>query len=99
MAKGCSKKPFLERDNDFPPLFNHKWIKIMLIEGKSKFLLALSRIIFFPEGTETNPTFCKGKTRFTHVIAVTKRANSHNFEITNLNFLTITFVAIYLLNS
>ena len=43
-------------------------------------------------------TFCKGKTRFTHVIAVTKRANSHNFEITNLNFLTITFVAIYLLN-
>ena len=31
--------------------------------------------------------FCRGKTRFTHVIAANcKRANSHNFKIKNLNF-------------
>ena len=56
MAKGCSKNHFWREINEFSPLFNHEWIKIMLIQGKSKFLLALSRIIFFPEGTVTNPT-------------------------------------------
>ena len=36
--------------------------------------------------------------RFTHAVAVNKRANSHNFIIKNLNLLTITFLAINLLN-
>ena len=40
-------------------------------------------------------SFCGGKTRFTDVIAVNKRANSHNFKIKNLNLLTITFLAVY----
>ena len=38
------------------------------------------------------------KTRFTRAIAVNKQANFHNFKIKNLNLLTITFPAIYLLN-
>ena len=40
-------------------------------------------------------SFCGEKTRFTHVIAANKRANSHNFKIKKLNLLTITFLAIY----
>ena len=43
-------------------------------------------------------SFCEGKTRFTHAIASNKRANSHNFKIKNLNLLTITFLAVYLMN-
>ena len=43
-------------------------------------------------------SFCGGKTRFTHVIAANKRANSHNFKIKKLNLLTITFLAVYLMN-
>ena len=43
-------------------------------------------------------SFCGGKTRFTHAIAANKRANSHNFKIKNLNLLTITFLAINLMN-
>ena len=43
-------------------------------------------------------SFCGGKTRFTHAIAANKRANSHNFKIKKLNLLTITFVAVYLMN-
>ena len=43
-------------------------------------------------------SFCEGKTRFTHAIAANKRANSHNFKIKNLNLLTITFLAVYLMN-
>ena len=43
-------------------------------------------------------SFCGGKTRFTYVIAANKRANSHNFKIKNLNLLTITFLAVYLMN-
>ena len=43
-------------------------------------------------------SFCGGKTRFTHAIAANKRANSHNFKIKNLNLLTITFLAVYLMN-
>ena len=42
-------------------------------------------------------SFCEGKTRFTHAIAANKRANSHNFKIKNLNLLTITFFAVYLM--
>ena len=43
-------------------------------------------------------SFCGGKTRFTHAIAANKRANSHNFKIKNLNLLTITVLAVYLMN-
>ena len=43
-------------------------------------------------------SFFGGKTRFTHAIAANKRANSHNFKIKNLNLLTITFLAVYLMN-
>ena len=43
-------------------------------------------------------SFCEGKTRFTHAIAANKRANSHNFKIKKLNLLTITFLAVYLMN-
>ena len=44
-------------------------------------------------------SFCEGKTRFTHAIAANKRANSHNFKIEKkLNLLTITFLAVYLMN-
>ena len=43
-------------------------------------------------------SFCEGKTRFTHAIAANKRANSHNFKIKNLNLLTITFLAVSLMN-
>ena len=43
-------------------------------------------------------SFCEGKTRFTYAIAANKRANSHNFKINNLNLLTITFLAAYLVN-
>ena len=43
-------------------------------------------------------SFCGRKTRFTHAIAANKRANSHNFKIKNLNLLTITFLAVYLVN-
>ena len=43
-------------------------------------------------------SFCGGKTRFTHAIAANKRANSHNFKIKKLNLLTITFLAVYLMN-
>ena len=43
-------------------------------------------------------SFCGGKTRFTYAIAANKRANSHNFKIKNLNLLTITFLAVYLMN-
>ena len=42
--------------------------------------------------------FCGGKTRFSHAIAANKRANSHNFKTKNLNLLTITFLADYLMN-
>ena len=42
-------------------------------------------------------SFCEGKTRFTYAIAANKRANSHN-KIKNLNLLTITFLAVYLMN-
>ena len=31
-------------------------------------------------------SFCEGKTRFTHVIAANKRANSHNFKIKKFEF-------------
>ena len=43
-------------------------------------------------------TFCGGKTRFTHAMAANKPANSHNFKIKNLNLLTITFLAVYIMN-
>ena len=43
-------------------------------------------------------SFCGGKTRFTHAIAANKQANSHNFKIKKLNLLTITFLAVYLMN-
>ena len=43
-------------------------------------------------------SFCGRKTRFTHAIAANKRANSHNFKIKKLNLLTITFLAVYLMN-
>ena len=43
-------------------------------------------------------SFCKGKTRFSRAIAANKRANSHNFKTKNLNLLTITFLADYLMN-
>ena len=43
-------------------------------------------------------SFCEGKTRFTHSTASNKRANSHNFKVKNLNLLTITFLAVYLMN-
>ena len=44
-------------------------------------------------------SFCGGKTRFTHAIAANKRENSHNFKIKKkLNLLTITFLAVYLMN-
>ena len=43
-------------------------------------------------------SFCGGKTRFTHATAANKRANSHNFNITNLNLLAITFLAVCLMN-
>ena len=44
-------------------------------------------------------SFCEGKTRFTHAIAANKRANSHNFKIKKLSLITITFLAVYLMNS
>ena len=43
-------------------------------------------------------SLCGGKIRFTHTVAANKQANSHNFKIKNLNLLTITFLAIYLMN-
>ena len=43
-------------------------------------------------------SFFGGKTRFTHAVVANKRANSHNFKIKNLNLLTITFLAVYLMN-
>ena len=43
-------------------------------------------------------SFCGGKTRFTHPIAANKWANSHNFKIKKWNSLTITFLAVYLMN-
>ena len=43
-------------------------------------------------------SFCEGKTRFTHAIVANKQANSHNFKIKKLNLLTITFLAVYLMN-
>ena len=42
--------------------------------------------------------FCGRKTRFSYAIAANKRANSHNFKTKNLNLLTITFLADYLMN-
>ena len=44
-------------------------------------------------------SFCGGKTKFTHAIAANKRANSHNFKLSNLTILTIIFYAIYFLIS
>ena len=44
LAKGCfdvQKKRFWREINAFSPWFYHKWIKIMLIWGKSKFLLTI----------------------------------------------------------
>ena len=43
-------------------------------------------------------SFCEAKTRFTHAIAANKQANSHNFKIKKTNLLTITFLAVYLMN-
>ena len=43
-------------------------------------------------------SFYGGKTRFTYAITGNKRANSHNFKIKKLNLLTITFLAVYLMN-
>ena len=43
-------------------------------------------------------SFCGRKTRFTHAIAVNKRANFNNFKIKNLNLLTIAFLAVYSMN-
>ena len=43
-------------------------------------------------------SFCGGMTRFTHAIAANKRANSHNFKIKKIDLLTITFLAVYLMN-
>ena len=43
-------------------------------------------------------SFCGGKTRFTRTIAANKWTNSHNFKIENLNLLTNTFLAVYLMN-
>ena len=43
-------------------------------------------------------SFYEGKTGFTHAITANKRANSHNFKIRNLNLLTISFLAVYLMN-
>ena len=43
-------------------------------------------------------SFCEGKTRFSRAIAANKRANSHNIKTKNLNLLTITFLADYLMN-
>ena len=43
-------------------------------------------------------SFCGGKIRFTHVFAANKRANPHNLKIKNLNLLTITFLAVYIMN-
>ena len=31
-------------------------------------------------------SFCEGNTRFTHVIAANKRANSHNFKVKKFEF-------------
>ena len=35
--------------------------------------------------------------RISHAMAANKPANSHNFKIKNLNLLTITFLAVYLM--
>ena len=43
-------------------------------------------------------SFCGRKTRFTHAIAANKRTNSHSFKLNNLNLLTITFLAVSLMN-
>ena len=43
-------------------------------------------------------TSWKGQRAQCLVIAANKRANSHNFKIKNLNLLTITFLAVYLMN-
>ena len=43
-------------------------------------------------------SFYGGKTRFTHTIAVNKRANSHNFKIKKLEFTYNYFPAVYLMN-
>ena len=43
-------------------------------------------------------SFCGGKTRFTCTIAANKWTNSHNFKIENMNLLTNTFLAVYLMN-
>ena len=43
-------------------------------------------------------SFCGRKTRFTHATAANKRPNSHNFKLKNLNLLTITFLAVHLVN-
>ena len=43
-------------------------------------------------------SFCEEKTRFTHAIAANKRANSQNFKIKNVNLVTVTFLAVYLMN-
>ena len=43
-------------------------------------------------------SFCEGKTRFILAIVASKRANSHNYKIKQLNLLTITFLAVYLMN-
>ena len=42
--------------------------------------------------------FSGGKTRFTHAIVENKRANSHKLKIKILNLLTVTFLAVYLMN-
>ena len=43
-------------------------------------------------------SFCGGNIRFTHAIAANKRENSHNFKIKKFDLLTITFLAVYLMN-
>ena len=43
-------------------------------------------------------SFFGEKTRYTHATAADKRASSHNFKMKNLNLVTTTFLAIYLLN-
>ena len=54
--------------------------------------------LYLVKVSHSNLYFCGGKTRFTHAIAANKRANSHNFKVKNLNLLTITFLAVNLMN-
>ena len=45
--KVVQKNHFWREINEFSPLFNHKWIKIMLIQGKSNFCSHYRELLFF----------------------------------------------------